>query len=170
MPVFRIGWLLLLLRPRIDEWADERLFLRCIEHAGRPPDQENRDAMPMHYPLTFSPDDRWIISGSLDGTIRYWDRTDGTWLATFAPTSDGRWIVLTGRGFFAGSPDSRALINVVRGLQSVSAAQLGDELYRPDLVEQLLKGDPARRYRGAKLDLDKLLDAALSRNPDGSRR
>jgi WD40 repeat protein len=114
------------------------------------------------FALTFSPDDRRIISGSLDGTIRYWDRSDGRWLATFAPTSDGRWIVLTARGFFAGSADSGALINLVRGLQSVSAAQVREQLYRPDLVEQLLKGDPAHRYRDAALDLDKLFDAALS--------
>jgi WD40 repeat protein len=114
------------------------------------------------FALTFSPDDRRIISGSLDGTIRYWDRTDGRWLATFAPTPEGRWIVLTGRGFFAGSADGGALINLVRGLQSVSAAQLRDQLSRPDLVEQLLKGDPAHRYRDAALDLDKLFDAALS--------
>jgi WD40 repeat protein len=114
------------------------------------------------FALTFSPDDRWIISGSLDGTIRYWDRVDGTWLATFTATSDGGWIALTGRGFFAGSADSGALVGLVRGLRSVSAAQLRDQLYRPDLVEQLLKGDPARRYRDAGLDLDKLFDAALS--------
>jgi WD40 repeat protein len=122
------------------------------------------------FALTFSPDDRWIVSGSLDGTVRYWDRAEGTWSATFTPTPDGRWIVLTAGGFFAGSADSDALISVVRGLQSIPAAQLRDQLFRPDLAEQLLKGDPQHRYRRAAggLDLDQLFDAAVAR--DGNRR
>jgi WD40 repeat protein len=42
--------------------------------------------------LTFSANDRWIISGSYDGTIRYWDRTTGKWIATFTAAQDGRWM------------------------------------------------------------------------------
>jgi hypothetical protein len=42
---------------------------------------------------------------------------------------------------------------------------LRERLYRPDLVEQLLKGDPAHRYRDTGLDLDKLFDAALGERP-----
>jgi hypothetical protein len=82
-------------------------------------------------------------------------------MATSAATADGRWVILTEAGFFAGSADSDALVNVVRGLQSVSASQLRDYLYRPDLVEQLLKGDPEHRYRDAarRLDLDKILQS-----------
>ena len=34
--------------------------------------------------VTFSPDDRWIISASYDGTIRYWDRASGKPAAMFA--------------------------------------------------------------------------------------
>lgn len=114
--------------------------------------------------LTFSPDDRWIISGSLDGTIRYWDRASGTWMATFAATRDGRWMVVTQAGFYAGSPGVDDLINVVRGLETRPVARLREHLYRPDLVEQLLKGDPQHRYRRAArgLDLAKLWDAARS--------
>ncbi len=109
--------------------------------------------------VTFSPDDRWIISASYDGSIRYWDRASGKWVATFTPAQAGRWMIITERGFFAGSRGSEDLINVVRGLEVFSVAQFGDHLYRPDLVEQLLKGDRERRYRDAahKLDLAKIL-------------
>jgi WD40 repeat protein len=112
--------------------------------------------------VTFSPDDRWIISASHDGTIRYWDRINGRWAATFASTRDGRWMVITERGFFAGFGDVDDLINVVRGLQAFPVRPFRDRLDRPDLVEQLLKGDPAHRYRDAasRLDLEKILPSA----------
>jgi WD40 repeat protein len=112
--------------------------------------------------LTFSPDDRWIVSGSRDATVRYWDRTNGQWMATFTTAPDGRWIVLTESGFFAGSAGSGDLFNVVRGYASVPGEALRGTLYRPDLVEALLKGDPQGRYRDAAraLDLDKDFPAA----------
>jgi WD40 repeat protein len=112
--------------------------------------------------LTFSPDDRWIVSGGRDATVRYWDRANGHWMATFATAPDGRWIVLTESGFFAGSADSGDLFNVVRGYASVPGEALRGTLYRPDLVEALLKGDPQGRYRDAArtLDLDKDFPAA----------
>lgn len=78
--------------------------------------------------LTFSPDDRWIVSGSLDGTVRYWDRASGKWMATFATTPDGRWIVLTESGFFAGSAGSGDLFNVVRGFETATGEQLRSAL------------------------------------------
>ena len=106
------------------------------------------------YALTFSPDDRWIVPGSLDGTIEYWDRTDGRLVATAAGGADGNWLVLTEAGFYAGSAGSDAAIAVVRGNEAfpVSAAQ--QQLFRPDLVEQLLKGDPEGRYRAAARNLN----------------
>jgi len=70
-------------------------------------------------------------------------------------------MMMTDRGFFAGSSGVEDLINVVRGLEAFSASQFRDRLYRPDLVEQLLKGDPERRYSNAahKLDLEKILQS-----------
>ena len=108
--------------------------------------------------VAFSPDDRRIVSASTDGSIRYWDRMDGKLLATFAATPDGQWIVVTEAGFFAGSLRSDDLVNVVRGLEAFPVSRFRDLLYRPDLVEQLLKGDPQRRYKDAaqKLDLEKI--------------
>jgi Caspase domain/WD domain, G-beta repeat len=111
--------------------------------------------------VTFSPDDRWIISASLDGSIRYWDRTSGKSVAAFTSARDGRWMIITERGFFAGSVGSEDLINVVRGLDIYSVAQVYDSLYRPDLVEEVLKGDPEGKYKDAasKLNLETILDS-----------
>jgi WD40 repeat protein len=111
--------------------------------------------------VTFSPDDGWIVSANYDGTIRYWDRANGTMVAAFSSAADGRWLFVTDRGFFAGSPDSDDLINVVRGLDAYSVSQFYEHLYQPDLVRELLNGDREEKYGKAarELDLRKILDS-----------
>jgi WD40 repeat protein len=111
--------------------------------------------------VTFSPDDGWIVSANYDGTIRYWDRANGTMVAAFSSAADGRWLIVTDRGFFAGSPDSDDLINVVRGLDAYSVSQFYEHLYQPDLVRELLNGDREAKYSEAahKLDLPKILES-----------
>jgi WD40 repeat protein len=114
------------------------------------------------FALTFSADDRWIISGSLDGTISYWDRRNGKLMATATGRGDGTWLVLTEAGFYAGSDDSGAAIAVVHGDNAVPASLIREHLLRPDLVEQLLKGDASGRYRNAvrALNLRAMLKSA----------
>ena len=54
--------------------------------------------------VRFSPDGRWIVSGSWDGTVRIWDVSTGrqmgesmrghtNWVKSVAFSPDGRWIV-----------------------------------------------------------------------------
>jgi WD40 repeat protein len=114
--------------------------------------------------LGFSADDRMIVSASFDGTIRWWDRATGKWLASGVATPDGRWLIVTASGFFAGAAGSDDLVMVARGLEARPGAQFHDQLFRPDLVEQLLRGDREGRYRAAaqKLDLEKVWAARPS--------
>ena len=53
------------------------------------------------------------------------------------------------------------MLSAVRGLEAYSIAHFYDHLYRPDLVEQLMKGDPEGKYADAasKLNLQKILDS-----------
>jgi WD40 repeat protein len=104
--------------------------------------------------LAFSPNDKWIVSGSLDGTLQYWDRNTGRPLATAVAGPNGRWIVLGEGGFFAGSDGIDDAVNVVRGLSAASGPAVAKMLSRPDLVDALFKGDTARLQDGIKkLDL-----------------
>ena len=52
------------------------------------------------------------------------------------------------------------MLSAVRGLEAYSIAHFYDHLDRPDLVEQLMKGDPEGKYADAasKLNLQNILD------------
>jgi WD40 repeat protein len=106
------------------------------------------------YALAFTPDGRWLMSGSLDGTIRYWDMTSGALAATFASAYDGRWVMISARGFFAASADAGDLLSAVKGYRAVSISQLWQSLYNPDLLRATLDGDPS----GEAADAAKIAD------------
>jgi len=49
--------------------------------------------------IAISPDGRYIVSGSWDGTIKVWDMGEGRLLITMVADADGNWAV--------GTPDGR---------------------------------------------------------------
>jgi WD40 repeat protein len=110
--------------------------------------------------IAYSRDGRRVFSGSLDGTIRIWDPETGELLATLLARV-GEGLAITAAGFFAGSPKGAEALSVVRGFEVMSIAHFYDHLYRPDLVEQLLKGDPESKHADAasELNLQKILDS-----------
>lgn len=113
------------------------------------------------YALAFSADDRLIVSGSLDGTIQYWDRASGRLMATAMSSASDGWLVLSESGLYAGSEGSDNAVAIVNGNKAVAAAQAGTALRNPALIEDLLKGDGNRYRDGArKLDLLALLKSA----------
>jgi WD40 repeat protein len=108
--------------------------------------------------LAFSADDRLIVSGSLDGTVQYWDRGNGRLMATAMSSTTDDWLVLSESGIYAGSDGSDAALAIVRGSEAVAATGVRQRLRQPALIEDLLKGDGGR-YRDAarKLDLPAVL-------------
>ncbi len=112
--------------------------------------------------VTFSPDDRWIVSVGYDSTIRYWSAETGKSVATIIVTSDGHWVALSDSGIYSGNPGDRQLFSLVRGMSARPSADFRQQLYKPDLIEALLGGDKDHRYAAAAqaLDLKKVWESA----------
>jgi hypothetical protein len=99
--------------------------------------------------------------GGLGWTVRMWSRKTGELLASMIGERDGNWLAMTPKGFFAASTKGTEMLAIVRGFEPYAVRQFYDHLYRPDLVEQLLKSDPEGKYADAasKLNLEKILDS-----------
>ena len=112
--------------------------------------------------VAFSADDRMTVSASRDGTIKYWETQSGKEIATILVANDGRWAVVSPSGLFAGNVAETNLFGFARGLNARPASDFKEQLYKPDLIAELLKGDPNHRYAAAakQLDLKKTWDSA----------
>jgi WD40 repeat protein len=109
--------------------------------------------------LRYSPNGKWLVSGSDDGSIKVWDARSGALLVTLLATADGEWLAMTPEGFFSASEHGAGLLQIVRNSEAYSVDQFFQILYRPDLVREKLAGDPDIKVKGAaeKLDLEKVL-------------
>lgn len=109
----------------------------------------------------FSVDGLTAISGSFDGTIKFWHIESGALLTTLAARPDGQWIALTPEGFFSASTDGTAVLHVVRGLGVTTMDQVHQTLFNPDLVREKLAGDPQGEVRSAAkvAHLEKVVDS-----------
>ncbi len=124
-----------------------------------------------------SPDDRWLLSASLDQTLRIWDpNRDEPLLSLFFAGDD--WIAWTPEGYYAGSPGGEKLMgwHVNNGREQMAsfypAAQFRKTLYRPDVIKLLLKtgsveralevADQARSKRTEKAEVAQVLPPTVT--------
>jgi WD40 repeat protein len=107
----------------------------------------------------FSHDDKRLLTGSADGSLRLWDVATSKTIVTLIASNDGRWLALTPEGFFAASsPAAAELQSIVSGLTSRGIDQVWQSLYNPDLVRAKLAGDEKEVQSAANvLALDKVL-------------
>jgi WD40 repeat protein/uncharacterized caspase-like protein len=109
--------------------------------------------------LAYSPDGKFLLVIAGSGVLRVYDAATGELLATTVALTNGEWLSITPEGFFASSPGGENLVRLKRNAEMFEIKQVYQALYRPDLVEQKLKGDRRGLVKAAaaELDLDKVL-------------
>lgn len=86
----------------------------------------------------FSPDGRWVASGSEDGSAIIWELATGRKVATIATFEDGSWLVTDPAGRYDAKGGEVEGAHVVMNLEVIELAQLRGLLYEPNLLSKLL--------------------------------
>ncbi|NJM34772.1 MAG: hypothetical protein HC850_08735 [Rhodomicrobium sp.] len=112
-----------------------------------------------------SPDDRFVLSGSADQTIRLWNMKTHELLFTLFHSRDGEWVMWTPQGYYVGSPRGAELVGwqINKGIDKaadyVTAAQLRKALRRSDIVSMHAPATPDAFYLTG-IDTDRVAPAA----------
>jgi WD40 repeat protein len=91
-----------------------------------------------------SPDDRLLVSGAHDQTVRLWNLKTGELIVTLFNGTDGEWVLWTPQGYYTGSPGADKIVGwqINKGpgqaADYVGAEQLRQHLNRPDIVERAI--------------------------------
>ena len=88
----------------------------------------------------FSPNGKQAVSGSYDGTTRFWDISTGKEIAQFIRFKDGEWIVVTPEGYYNSSANGDKHLNVRIGNNVYGIDQYRSTFYKPRIVEAALRG------------------------------
>jgi WD40 repeat protein len=95
--------------------------------------------------VAVSSDGRLLASGSHDQTVRLWDVESRNNLLTLFHGSDGEWVAWTPTGHYIASPNGDKMVGwqINRGVDKaadyVTAAQLRDHFYRPDIIANAIR-------------------------------
>lgn len=95
---------------------------------------------PVNY-INVSNDRKFVISGSLDGSVRLWDINTRKELAQFVSFKDGEWIVITPEGYYNSSLNGHKYLKARVGKDVYTIEQFYDVFYRPDIVSAKLRNE-----------------------------
>ncbi len=90
-------------------------------------------------------DDRMIVTGMSDGTLRWWRASDGRPLMSLLATRDGHWVAWTPEGYFDASAGADRLVGwtVNRPGEPLadhfSLNRFRERFNRPDLIDRVLE-------------------------------
>lgn len=109
--------------------------------------------------VAYSPDGKHILTSGPMSNVKSWEVSSGRELLKMVSFRDDEWISMTPEGYFNSSPNGAKYVNVRIGNSICAIDQFYDSLYRPDIVQAKIAGDPDGLVSKAasKLNLNLLL-------------
>jgi len=107
--------------------------------------------------------DRYFVSSSLDGTVRFWDWESKKLVLTFISLKDGDYVTIAPNGLFDSTPNAFSLLHYKISNEIISIDQLKDRYYEPNLLQKVLglSNEPLRNSKGlGSVDLFPEIDIA----------
>lgn len=118
--------------------------------------------------VNVSADDRLVVTAMSDGTLRWWQASDGKALLTLLATRDGRWVSWTPGGDFDASPGADRIVGwavnrrETSGADFVSLNRFADTRNRPEAIDQAIGVPQRRRIAAGRSDDDPRASASTA--------
>lgn len=91
--------------------------------------------------VEFTPDGKFLISGSADGTVKIWRADAGKLVASLIAIDKDDWAVVTPEGLFDASEGAQQLMYWRVGREIVALDQLKNRYYVPGLLSKIFKSE-----------------------------
>ena len=123
--------------------------------------------------VAFSPDGKWVLTGSGDRTTRIWDATTGDEKARLVAFEDVTFAVIDPEGRFD-APNGGDIdgLHWVAGLEPIALSQLKSRYYEPGLLAKILglSEEPLRDVESLMAGVDLFPEVIVTQAPSESDR